>query len=168
MKQIYHPAEALYDDKNPGRIRFFLMDLKHIKTLVSFLFLLTFLQPIFAQEVWEVFDTQKKASYYLEKSKQQKKTGWILFGVGTTIAVVGITGFNSSWNSDIYSTTDNFGYLMLGGIVLDIVSIPFFISSGVNKQKARKIAINGSSIIIHEWGTNIASIRPGVSLKLDL
>ncbi len=43
--------------------------------------------------------------------------------------VGGAIGFDDSWDSGSNSATDTYGFLMLGGIVSDIVSIPFFISS---------------------------------------
>ncbi len=63
--------------------------------------------------------------YYLQKSKNQKKTGWILLGGGTLMAVIGAVSFNSNYNSSgDYGSTDAAGFLFLGGVAADLISIP--------------------------------------------
>ena len=78
---------------------------------------------------------------YLQKSKSQKTTGWVLLAGGTTLAVVGAIIFSDSddwWSSDL----DTGGFLMLGGVAVDLASIPFFISSAKNARKAATISFN--------------------------
>lgn len=79
---------------------------------------------------------------YLQKSKNQKTTGWILLGGGTAMAVVGAIVFGQSdWLSEDDPNTDLGGFLFVGGIVADLVSIPFFISSSSNARKAAAISL---------------------------
>lgn len=74
--------------------------------------------------------------YYLQKSKNQKKTGWIILAGGTTIGVIGGISLSQMdfWSSDD-SAYDAAGMLLFGGIVTDLVSIPFFISSAGNARR---------------------------------
>lgn len=88
--------------------------------------------------------------FYLQQSKRQKSTGWILLGVGTAMMVGGAATFESSWGSNDYGTTDFGGVVLLTGIVVDAVSIPFFISSGRNKRRAT-------------LGLNYQNVQPKIS-----
>jgi len=81
---------------------------------------------------------------HLKKSKNQKTTAWILLGGGTAMIIGGAIGFDDSWDkSSEYTKTDIFGFITLAGIISDLVSIPFFISSA----KHREIAISRSFVI---------------------
>ena len=83
---------------------------------------------------------QRTKEYYFEKSKRKKTTAWILLGAGTAMAIGGAIGFDNSWDkSSEYTKTDIFGFITLAGIISDLVSIPFFISSAKNKKKALSI-----------------------------
>ena len=80
--------------------------------------------------------------FFLQKSKNQKTAGWVLLLSGTAMTVGGSIAFNNSWDSDSYKTTDIYGFITLGGVVADLASIPFFISSGINKRKAGSMEFN--------------------------
>jgi hypothetical protein len=80
---------------------------------------------------------------YLQKSKNQKTTGWVLLAGGTTMAVVGIIIGN---NSNLFDS-NNSGFeigarLLIVGLATDLVSIPFFISSSSNTRKAATFSFN--------------------------
>src|ERR1044072_8806263 len=71
---------------------------------------------------------------YLKKSKTQKTVAWVLLGAGTAMTIGGvIAGRNGVDDIDPNEAT-NGAALIVGGIVLDIASIPFFISGAKNKQ----------------------------------
>lgn len=72
--------------------------------------------------------------YYLQKSKTQKTVGWILLGAGTTAIVAGIISGNKK-NDDLADV--GVGVVaVVSGIVVDLVSIPFFVSAAKNNKRA--------------------------------
>ncbi len=82
-------------------------------------------------------DSSNMKSYYLKKSQSQKKTGFILLGVGLGCAAVGgILAANPDPDEIIDDNTIAGGGLILGGGVTALASIPFFISSSGNMKKA--------------------------------
>ena len=79
---------------------------------------------------------QEIYDFHYAKSKKQKKTGFILLGSG--IAATG-AGLLIAANSNVLSDDGGFGTgagLVLVGSVATVVSIPYLISSGVNKRRA--------------------------------
>ena len=99
-----------------------------MRKIIFFLTLLPFVIKSFSQPQALTKD------YYLKKSKTQKAVAWILLSGGTALAVGGAISFV---HNDLYgsnSATDISGFVMLGGVVSDIVSIPFFLSSAKNKR----------------------------------
>ena len=85
---------------------------------------------------------------YLQKSKKQKKVGWILLGGGAALTA---TSFLISEGEETDFNPRTFDYdhkndgikaaLGLTGIVSMLGSIPFFIASGKNKRKAREASV---------------------------
>jgi hypothetical protein len=109
--------------------------------------------------------------FYLNKSKNQKTAAWILLGAGTAFAVVGVIGFESTWDdsdSDSYSTTDIFGFVLTAGIISDLVSIPFFISSHHNKKHASSLSFGTQSLTSRSIKSMCQSIYPSLTLKFNL
>ncbi len=82
--------------------------------------------------------------------------------------VGGAIGFDDSWDSGSNSATDTYGFLMLGGIVSDIGSIPFFISSAKNKRRASSVAINNQKIFVHQQKGYELNAQPTHTLKFGL
>jgi hypothetical protein len=87
---------------------------------------------------------------YLQKSKKQKKIGWILLGGGVTMFAVGaiiprgeLTGEISypCLCEDVYENDGLKGAFFLAGIISSVGSIPFFIASGKNKRRAMKASV---------------------------
>lgn len=69
--------------------------------------------------------------FYLNKSKHQQTAAWVLLGVGSTMATIGLFGLNNLATSSTYKGWDrvdklfsSFGFLFVG-VVTDLVSIPF-------------------------------------------
>ena len=107
--------------------------------------------------------------YYLQKSESQKTTGWILLGGGTAMVVVGvIVAVNDNPGPyDIYGSNFETGSFLMGaGLIADLVSIPFFISSGQNARRAAKISLHRQRIEVP--GQNGFSLRmqPTVTLTM--
>ena len=70
---------------------------------------------------------------YLDKSKKQKTTAWVLLGAGTAVAVGGaILDVSGDWSK---SETPYLVAIAAGGASM-LGSIPLFIASGRNKRKA--------------------------------
>ena len=95
---------------------------------------------------------------YFKKSKNQKRTGWILLGGGATIFTGGAIAMQHS-----NSKGGNEVPFILGGMAMAVSSAPFLISSAVNKHKAR-LELRKQSVLITPNNINQTS----VSLKIDL
>ncbi|GGW22866.1 hypothetical protein [Arenibacter certesii] len=106
--------------------------------------------------------------YFLQKSKKQNTTGWILLGGGTAMVIGGITAFNSSWDSGSNSSADIGGVFVLVGILADGASIPYFISAANNKKTAMSITFDYKPIYLP--GESLVATKPYsiVSLKIKL
>ncbi|HCW08130.1 MAG TPA: hypothetical protein DGG95_12285 [Cytophagales bacterium] len=80
--------------------------------------------------------------YYLEKSDSQKTAGNILVGGGTAMLTLGIIISKTQTQASDASIPDSSGFLILGGLLLDLTSIPFFASSASNARKAATLSSN--------------------------
>ena len=110
--------------------------------------------------------------YYLQKSKNQKTTGWIMFGSGALMAVVGGIGFGSGMSDDLLSdssnsSTDTYGFIMLGGIATSLGSIPFFIGSAKNARKAATLTLNYKPSLQPQQNAVALNYQPSLSLKIN-
>ena len=122
-----------------------------MKKLISLLAFLFIVINLYGQKTT---DYALDKDYLWQKSKNQNTAGKILLVTGTTMTVVGIIGFgnNSMSFEDGYLKGGNdqkantYGFIMLAGLVMDIASIPVFISSSVNKKRASRLEF-GNQII---------------------
>jgi hypothetical protein len=115
--------------------------------------------------------------FYLNKSKKQKTEGWYFLGIGTTFIIVGTIGFVNETNktpNDVVSGVDSFlkaglfGAVILGGIVSDLISVPFFISSSQNKKMAAILSF-GNQHIYSPFNKSICrNAYPSLTLKIQL
>ena len=102
--------------------------------------------------------------YYLQKSKNKKSTAWFLFGVGTTLIVVGVAQSLGSSN----------GFLPAGivpmvlGAGADLASIPFFISASRNKKLASSVTINSEKILLLQQNSLCLKMQPAITFKINL
>mgnify|MGYP003624610739 FL=1 len=106
--------------------------------------------------------------YFLQKSKKQKTTAWILLGGGTAIAVGGFAAFDSSWDSGSASTTDIAGVIGTVGLLTSLASIPYFISAGKNKKTAMSITFNYKPVYLSNDNLAETQSYPTMSLKIKL
>ena len=82
---------------------------------------------------------------YLQKSKRQKTTGWILLGVGMVAYIGGAVAYTNSWDSwDGYSSDPGTGAAIveLVGFGMTIASVPVFINAAKNKGRAEILLRN--------------------------
>lgn len=112
------------------------------------------------------FDHSLKKQDYLQKSKKQKTTAWILLGGGAAVvAGSAILDVSSDWTK---SETPYVVAICVGGASM-IGSIPLFIASGRNRRKAMnattyfEIRQNAAPT---NTGTTFRS-TPTLSIKVD-
>jgi len=91
---------------------------------------------------------QELYDYHMLKRKKAKTTGWIMLGSGIAMTIGGI-GINMSGGILDNDSTNNDKGLWLSylGAATTIASVPFFISAGKNKRKARLFLKNSVSTI---------------------
>ena len=105
---------------------------------------------------------------YLKKSKTQKTVAWVLLGTGTAMTIGGvIAGRNGVDDIDPNEAT-NGAALIVGGIVLDIASIPFFISGAKNKQRAMAVTLKNDFVPHLQQGLVMRTPLPTISVALKL
>lgn len=107
------------------------------------------------------------AEYYLQKSKDQKTTAWTMLGLGTTFLLVGVITASANTGSDDIAIPDSSGFLIVGGIVTDLISIPVFASSASNARKAATISIQNQQLQPGPVQPPV-SFTPAVSLKIRI
>ncbi|MFV5686366.1 hypothetical protein ACM55I_13060 [Flavobacterium sp. GB2R13] len=134
-----------------------------MKKTITFLILFLFTVNAFSQTIP---NNEFSKEYYLKKSKNQKTTGWILLSGGTIMTVVGAIGFSDSWYSNSNATADAYGFIMLGGVVSGLGSIPFFIMSGNNARKAATISLINQPVFSPMQGSLVLNSQPALSLKI--
>lgn len=103
---------------------------------------------------------------YLQKSKNQKTTAWVLLGGGAGFILVGTLIGNSK-----EASFDDVGTgVVLGGIgALSMLgSIPLFIASGRNKRKAMSMSFKNEMIPQLQNGSFVNRSVPSLSLKISL
>jgi hypothetical protein len=112
-------------------------------------------------------DTALTKEGYLTKSKSQKTIAWILLGVGTAVTVTGLYVALSDWVNNPGSDAGEI--LFFTGLASMAGSIPFFIISNNNKQKALQIS---AGLKMQENGQLIqmyaGRYQPAISIKLNL
>ena len=113
---------------------------------------------------------QLPKEFYLQKAENQKQAGWILLGVGTVGIVTGIILGSQKPNSDeIYSEENIAGYvLLIGGIAIDLCSIPLFISASNNRKRAATISIGLQRYSPQQIPPFATNVQPAVILRINL
>jgi len=109
--------------------------------------------------------------YYQLKSKNQKTAGYILAAGGAALIISGIIVGNEKENTDPNQL--DFGpnfqvgtWLVGGGIVAGLASIPFFIGSSNNARKAASLTLIRQRITIPHSNTSGLVFQPAVSLNI--
>jgi hypothetical protein len=112
-------------------------------SICFFLFIIQFVQ---GQKIDTTMNKTPQVLYnmYMQKHKSNKTVGWVLFGSGLGMAAIGMTIFGKQ---DFEATTNKGITLAFAGGISMLGSIPFFISAGNNKRKA-KLALKTGPVII--------------------
>lgn len=142
------------------------------RIIILFIFLLIVIN-LYSQKTLE---NTASINYYLQKSKNQNTAGWILLGTGATMNIVGIVGFSNnsmSFDDGILKggnaqKADTYGFIMLAGLVMDIVSIPLFIVASGNKKKAARIELGNQIIYEPNYNLMVFQKKPVPSLTLKV
>lgn len=111
--------------------------------------------------------------YFLEKSKSKKQTAWLLLGGGTAAVIGGAIGFANTFEINLWSDENNndnangfFGALFIAGIVSDLASIPFFISSHNYKKMAAEVTLSNQKIYLPKTANTTLNMLPSVTLRV--
>lgn len=120
----------------------------------------------------QIQTTTFSKEYYLEKSKKQKKTGWIVLGTGLTFAAIGGLVQLSNSNQTSYGSGFDFdftgAYIAIGGGVLSLASIPCFVNASKNKKLAVAIAIDNQNILLPQENNLTLKKQAVLCLRIEL
>jgi len=112
---------------------------------------------------------------YLKKSKTQKTIAWTMLGAGTVMVVAGVvTAGNADSNPyplPIPPTDKKFyngAALIATGLILDLVSIPFFISGAKNKGRAMSVTMRNDLVPQLQKNARVSITLPTVRLVIRL
>jgi len=108
--------------------------------------------------------------YYLQKSKKQRTTGWVLLGSGTALGIVAIIGSTEESNEENWflgGSKKTATGITLGavGAASSLASIPFFINARKNSTKASQLSLDSQRYIIP--GKEISGMQPALSIKIE-
>ena len=104
--------------------------------------------------------------YYLQKSKNQKNSAWIMLGGGVAMTTIGmIQAIN---NFSLFEPSTKGEFLVAAGIGTALGSIPFFISSSKNARKAATISFNNQNILMLQQNSFVSKMQPTITLKISL
>jgi len=112
--------------------------------ILTFVFLIA-TPLVHGQKIEETINKPPQGQYemYFQKHKKNKTAGWITFGAGLTMSVIGLaTQTSGPLLSD--NPDKGVGLIYAGGAVA-LLSTPFFIASGKNKRKAN-LALKNESL----------------------
>jgi len=98
----------------------------------------------FANTDLSKMETQK--DIYLRKSRGQKTAGFVILGIGTATFITGVIIMGNAENLILDPEFYDGAGLMTLGVLIDLGSIPFFISSSKNKRRAMTMALINETI----------------------
>lgn len=105
--------------------------------------------------------------YYLHKSKNQKRTGYVLLGTGAALVLTGSIVQNKSFKANgTFLNFDGLGY-QFAGLITMLSSIPFFAWSSKNKRKSISITLINQKHLIPKSSNIALKSRPALALKIN-
>ena len=136
-----------------------------MKKITLSLSMLFFIVNSFCQTPQTTFTNE----YYLEKSQKQKKTAWKIFGAGLGVAAIGglvqLSNANRTYDSFDFDFTG--AYIAIGGGVVSLASIPFFVDASKNKKMALAINIDNQNILLPQMNDFALKNQPSLCVKID-
>ena len=138
-----------------------------MKNVTIILLLLIITTSTFSQQ------TPSVEKDYMKKSKNQKKTAWIMLGGGATLLLTGIIIpkgdiVHEGFLGNDYENDGIKGAFQLTGVLSMIGSIPFFVASGKNKKRAAAVSFKNEKIPQLYKGNMINHSVPSVNFKVSL
>lgn len=105
--------------------------------------------------------------YFMQLSKKNRTAAWVLLGVGTAMMIGGAAAFDSSWDSGSASETDISGFIVLGGLIADVVSIPFFITAAKHKKRAMALSAGSQLVPVHPNPANLFHAQANITIRIS-
>ncbi|TFV94721.1 hypothetical protein E4S40_11980 [Algoriphagus kandeliae] len=137
------------------------------------LFIATFVVAALIGAAYPSFAQQLTKQDYLEKSKKQKTTAFILLGGGA--ALLGAGAIIGSENFCLFSCTDSqnnamnaASVMVVAGGAAMIASIPVFVSSGKNARKAAELSLNYQPMNAPRFTGAIPKAYPALTLTIPI
>lgn len=121
----------------------------------------------------QLFAQSMSKQDYLDKSRRQKTTGFIMLGGGVAMVTAGTILFSENFilfgASDAEENAAGIGAAMVvvGGLAT-LGSIPVLISSGNNARKAAQMSLRNEPIHIPKYVGNIPRTILSVNLSIPL
>lgn len=135
-----------------------------MKTLIFLIVFMLLTINLWSQNTTVVSNSK---DYYLQKSSNQKKTGWILLGGGAVLATIGGIGFSENFGIFTDNATgDGYGFMFLTGVISGLSSIPFFISSGNNARRAATITFYINPSLNAKSNSLVQNYQPILGFKI--
>jgi hypothetical protein len=140
-----------------------------MKKSVLSLALLVMLTQVFSQEPTVPAPTETD---YLQKSKDQKTTAWVLLVGGAAAGVLGFTKAKHITNDDAIGFTEGFSGIIhwslvgVAGTTLAACSIPLFASARKNARKAVAISFGTKRIPMLQQNTMVSRMHPTLQLQI--
>lgn len=105
---------------------------------------------------------------YLQKSKQQKKLGWVLLVGGLTSTLLGTGAAVGSLMDATSNGSVAADILVTAGVGAMLASIPVFIIAGKNRKKAASLSIGTQSYMYPQYKDFTVKAQPAVTFKVRL
>lgn len=128
-----------------------------MKTISFFVFLVTVSFRTFCQQTASKEMLTKQE--YLQKSKEQKTSAFVLLGLGSASLAIAAPGKVSMGTA---------GILVIGGGAAIVASIPLFIAAGKNKKKAMSMSFRFQEMQSPQYNGLAEKKIPSLSIKLHL
>lgn len=129
-----------------------------MKKLTLTIAIIFFSFSVFSQVIASQAAKSQKELYddFIRKSKTNKTIGWVLAGTGSALAIGGVIAATKEVTENVLNPqprlNDTDDVLLGAGLVCAVASIPFFISAGKNKRKA-KLAVGTQPITLGYYRT---------------
>ncbi len=143
-----------------------------MKKVILSLILVFFVAQVFSQTSTPAVHSK---DYYMKKHKNQNTIGWITFGVGTGLMIIGLRtmkggGFTGTIGGLPIQEYDNTlsNTLATTGLVITCASVPFLISAHDNKKKAAAVTVGAQRIFLPQQNQFVFKSQPTFTLKIPL
>lgn len=104
---------------------------------------------------------------YIQKSKRQKTTAWILLGAGVAMITTGL--LLQSNDNDLNNLTQDITGIGIGGagIVCTVISVPVFLASTRNNHKAAALSLKMEKTMQLQNNKLAQTQYPAISFKIS-